>query len=391
MSLDIFQRMKDLGQYVQLGLNKGVMPALGRGVDYTEPKYKDLVSQIVARHHPRKMQLKLTEIIEETPSTKTFRFQRLDGPNPMFRPGQYINLHLDVHNVHTSRPYSISSAPDSGHLDLTIRDKDNGFVAPHLHEYARVGQEYESSAPRGNFAHEPLIDGSDLVFIAGGSGITPFMSIIRDQVQKDWPLTVQLIYGCRIPTDVIFGRELTRLARKHKNFKHSLVISEPPKNYRGGKGLIDAAAIKRRVKPLDGKTCYICGPGAMYDLTLAALIELGVPRHKIKRELYGPPEDVTTNPAWPEDVAFDTIFSVEVDGSKTIKVRAGEPLANSLERHGLESRAVCRSGECSACRIQILSGDVFIPDDSGVRESDRTFGYAHACVTYPLSDLIIRI
>ncbi len=70
---------------------------------------------------------------------------------------------------------------------------------------------------------------------------------------------------------------------------------------------------------------------------------------------------------------------------------SGEPLMNTLERYGIIVPAICRSGECSACRTRILSGKVFQPAHTGLRESDRELGYVHACVSYPLGDLRIRL
>jgi ferredoxin len=90
------------------------------------------------------------------------------------------------------------------------------------------------------------------------------------------------------------------------------------------------------------------------------------------------------------------MFSVQVEDPtledrKEIRVAAGEPLLNSLERYGVVVPAICRAGECSACRTRLLSGQVYQPAHTGLRESDRQYGYIHACVSYPLQDLEIRI
>jgi ferredoxin-NADP reductase len=352
------------------------------------------------------MRLRVTDIIQETPTTKTFRLERLDGPLPPFRPGQYVNLFVDVDGVLTSRPYSISSPPTAEEmgdvcdtLDLTVRDKPDGFVAPYLLNEVRVGDELETTGPAGSFYHEPLIDGDDLVFLAGGSGITPFISIIRDAVRgrgSTPPLRMHLLYGSRVPEDVIFGDELADLAAEHPNLDYALVISEPPPDCRGLVGFLDADLIHERVGDVRGKTFYVCGPNVMYNFCLDALTELGVPRHKIKRELYGPPDDVTRQLGWPEELPADTLFDVEIVSStlesrQTIRCAAGEPLLNSLERHGFVVPAVCRAGECSACRTRVLSGRVFQPAHTGLRESDRQHGYVHACVSYPLEDLRIQL
>ena len=389
--MEFLNWIRDVGSYLKMGMNRGLLPKLGRGIDYTDPRYRDLVREVVSRIHPERMELELTEIVEETRSTRTFRFKRTDDVLPPFRAGQYVNLFVEVQGVLTSRPYSISSPPGTDLLDLTVRDRPGGFVAPYLLASLEVGQLLGCSGPAGSFYHEPLIDGDDLVFLAGGSGITPFISIIRDQERRGWPLRIHLLYGSRTPDDVIFGEELARMADASKGFTCSLVISEPPEGYQGPTGLLDKKTIEETVGQLQGRTFYICGPRPMQDLCLEELARLGVPEHKIRRELYGPPDDVTREPGWPEAISAEDTFEVEVEGHRSIQARAGEPLLCSMERAGIAAPALCRSGECSACRCRLVSGRVFMPENTGLRDSDRRHGYVHACVAYPLEDLKLRI
>jgi ferredoxin-NADP reductase len=381
--------LQDLSQYWRVSRQRKTLRRPGQGVDYTRDR--DTVRRVVVRLHPDRMRLRVVDIVQETPTTKTFRFERIDGLLPPWRPGQYVNLFVDVDGVLTNRPYSISSPPGQDILDLTVRNKPDGFVAPYLLSELQTGAEVETTGPAGQFYHEPLIDGDDLVFLAGGSGITPFMSILRDAVQHQRRLKIHLLYGSRTADDVIFGQELAELAAHQADLRYSLVLSEPPPDYEGLTGFLTADLIQRQIGDVAHKTFYLCGPSLMYTFCLAALTELGVPAHKIKRELYGPPEDVTQEPGWPAELAADTIFSVEVEGRQIIEAPAGEPLLNTLERYGLVIPAVCRAGECSACRTRLLSGRVFQPAHTGLRESDRVFGYIHACVAYPLEDLRIRL
>ena len=390
MSWHFFGWFKDVGQYFRLANMKGIRPLLGRGVDYTDPKYAKPMADVVSRFHPKSMALRLKETSDETTETKTLRFERVDGSVPPFRAGQYVNLFLEVDGVMTSRPFSISSRPGCGHVDLTIQRKPGGFVSGHIVDNVKIGDELRSTGPVGSFYHEPLIDGSDLVFLAGGSGITPFMSIIRDQAERGWPLKIQLLYGSRDPSAVIFGAELAELAKSTDRFTYDDVISEPPDGFEGLTGFLDAKLIKEKVDDLSAKTFYVCGPVAMYDHCTAALEELEVPVHRIRSEIYGPPDDITKEPGWPEDVAGDAEFEVKVVGRGTIRAAAREPLLNSLERAGIVAPAVCRSGECSVCRTRITSGKVFMPPETGVRESDLEYGFVHPCVCYPLEDLEIR-
>lgn len=391
MPLEIIHWLQDVREHLRVSQRRKALRQPGQGFDYTGDKYQDVVHRVVSAIHPRRMRLRVVEIVQETPTTKTFRCERTDGPLPPFRPGQYVNVFVDVDGVLTSRPYSIASAPGSEVLDLTVRDKSDGFVAPYMLHEVQVGDELETTGPEGSLYHESLIDGDELVFLAGGSGITPFMSIVRDAVRNDRPLKIHLLYGSRVPKDVIYGDELAELAASHSGLNYSLVISEPPPGYDGLTGFLDADLIHKQVGDAVGKTFYICGPNVMYDFCLAALEELGVPSYKIKRELYGPPDDVTKEPGWPEGLSGDTVFDVEVVGHKTVRAPAGEPLMNTLERYGIVVPAVCRSGACSACRTRLLSGRVLQPAHTGLRESDQEHGYIHACVSYPLEALKIRL
>lgn len=382
--------LQDVSEHLRVSRRRKELRRPGRGFDYTADR--DTVGRVVSRLHPGRMRLRLEEIVQATPTAKTFRFSRLDGPLPPFRPGQYLNLFLDVDGVQTSRPFSIASRPGEAYLELTVKDNPGGFAAPYLLNDLAVGDELESSGPAGSFYHEPLIDGRDLVLLAGGSGITPFMSILRSEFARDEPsLRIHLLYGSRTPDDVIYGDELARMAVEHPQFGFSLVISEPPEGYDGLTGFLDADLVGDLVGDVSERTFYICGPPLMHDFCLSYLEELGVPSRRIKRELFGPPVDVTREPGWPQGLPGDAIFKVEVHGEKTICAPAGEPLMNTLERYGVGVPARCRTGACSLCRVRLVSGQVFMPPGTSIREADRRGGYIHACVSYPLEDLKIRI
>ncbi len=391
MPLEKINWLLDVREYRRVAKNRKALREPGQGTDYTQERFRDVVNRVVSRIHPKRMNLRLVEILPQTATAKTFCFERVDGPLPPFRAGQYVNVMVNIEGVRTSRPFSISSAPKAERLELTVRDKPGGFVAPYLFNGLKVGDVLETTGPAGHFYYEPLIDGKELVFLAGGSGITPFMSMIRDTVQRQRPLRIKLLYGSRTPEDVIFRSELENLAASHSNFTFSLVVSEPPEGYGGLKGFLDSILITRLVGDIKGKTFYVCGPRAMHDLCRAALKEMEVPQRKIRFELYGAPEEVSEEPGWPEGLSKDVVFEVDVAGKKMILAKAGEPLLNALDRSGLIVPALCRSGECSACRIRLLEGRVFVPSQATVRESDRKAGYIHSCVSYPIDNLKIRI
>ncbi len=349
------------------------------------------VEKVVARLHPRRLSLRVDQVIEETASAKTFRMIPQNGEVPYFRAGQYVNLFVEIDGVLTSRPYSIASPPGKPYFDLTVRRVEKGFVSHFLLDRVKPGDTFQCTGPSGSFYYEPLRDSTDLVFLAGGSGITPFASMIREAAERKLPINIHLIYGSRDPGDIIFAQELEELEKGSANIKVDLVISEPPEEWEGLCGLLDADMIIERVGSVEGKTFFICGPTPMYAFCEEALEVLGVPRKSIRKEAYGPPEDITQDPGWPGLDADSEFEVVEERSGARVKARAGEPLMVSLERGGVVVPAVCRSGECSACRTRLLSGKVFTPERVKLRWSDQQAGYIHPCMSYPLGDLRIRI
>ncbi len=383
--LNLLEDVASYGRALQ-GLREDRRTGTDRGADELRGRQRAFVEAL----HPPRMHLRVVEILDESRSTRTLRLQREDGPFPPFRPGQYVNVFVEIDGVHTSRPYSISSAPGAPHIDLTVREKPDGFVSPYLVREAAVGDRLASTGPIGHFVHEPLIHGDDLVFLAGGSGITPFMSMLRDLEADGWPRSVTLLVGTRKPSDVIFGKELRAMARGNERLSLAVVVSEPAPSFRGRSGFLDTTRIRKEVGDPAGKTFYVCGPNLMLELCRSALAEIGVPRQRIRTELFGPPDDVRKAPGWPEDLAADAIFEVTA-GGQTFPAPAAEPLIHAMERHGVVVPSECRSGECSACRTRLLDGQVFSPQQARLRHSDRRHGFIHPCMAYPVRDLKIRV
>ncbi len=346
------------------------------------------VEKIVNSLHPKTLNLIVSEIRHETDSTTTFRLVSEDGYLPPFQAGQYINLFVEVGKVRTSRPYSISSAPSqSGYYDITVRRVENGFVSGYLLDDVKPGDTFISTSPAGHFYYNPLIHGDDLVFLAGGSGITPFLSMIREATNLNLDRQIHLIYGSRTEEDVIVLKELNDRAANHSNLTVSPVISEPSENYEGVTGFITAELIRDLTGDTSNKTFYVCGPEAMYSFVTAELVKLKLPRRQVRFEVFGPPADITADPGWPKNVSKDAVFKVGLKNGTSIQASTAEPLMNALEREGIVVPASCRSGDCSVCRTKVLSGTVFQPKGVKVRKSDRKYGYIHPCMAYPLEDL----
>lgn len=360
------------------------------GIDYYTQRGK--WTQAVEKYHPRRLELRVSEKFAENADTTTLRLVSTNGYLPPFRAGQYINLFVEIEGICTSRPYSISSSPAQiAYYDLTVRRVPNGFVSDYLLDKVKVGDVLTSTGPAGHFYYSSIHLGNDLVFIAGGSGITPLMSMIREVTDRNLDRNIHLIYGVRKPQEAIFHEELLIRSQRHSNFTYDLAVSEPETGYEGITGFIDADLIKKQIGDVTGKTFFVCGPREMYSFCIPELEKMGVPGRRIRREVFGTPAEVTKEPAWPQEVKADAEFTVKLARGQVIKARAAEPLLIALERSGIVVDNCCRSGECSLCRVKLQAGKVFQPAAALVRKSDQEFGYVHSCAAYPLTDLEILL
>ena len=348
--------------------------------------------EYIRQLHPERIELSVTDIIAETPSTKTLRLVSKDNYLPPFLAGQYIALFLEIGGIRTSRPYSISSQPNqTGFYDITVRRVENGLVSNYLLDEVKRGDILVGSGPAGNFYFNPLVHRKIMVCIAGGSGITPFMSMIREIIECGLDRTVYLFYGNKTTDDTIFGSEFERLAERFANIHFIPVVEEPAGGYGGACGFITSDLMKEVLEDIEDKSFFICGPQGLYDFCLPQVEEMGVPQRKIKQEMYGAPPNIWDYPGWPDTISKDEVFSVKIKDGTQLEACASEPLLTALEKSHVVVPSLCRSGDCSMCRVKILSGKVYQPPGVPVRKSDRQFGYVHSCMAFPLGDLEILI
>ncbi|SFD22466.1 FAD-binding oxidoreductase [Clostridium uliginosum] len=360
------------------------------GKDYSIDRGR--TAKLIDRLHPKKLNLVLLEIIYRTDEAKTFRFISKNEYLPPFEAGQYINIFVEIGGVRTSRPYSLSSSPKQrAYYDITVAKIKNGFVSNYFWEKAKVGDSFESSSPAGEFHYNPVFHGKNLVFLAGGSGITPFMSMTQEVLNAGLDRNIHLIYGVRNEASAIFLKEFRDLSSRHDNFQLTLVASEPTDGYTGETGFITGELIKRQVKNFNSSSFYICGPQVMCDFCKKELWDLGVINRKVHQEMFGFRQDIQNEPGWPDRLTGKEEFTISLSDGRTLKGFSGESLLTSLERAGVRVNVCCRSGECSLCRVKLVSGTVFQPRGVLQRYVDKKYGYIHSCKSYPISNLEIII
>ena len=260
------------------------------GTDFTEQK--GAVANTISKLHPKRLTLEVCEVIQDTPTTKTFRFVSTGLPLPPFQAGQYINLFVNIDGVETARPYAISSAPlTRGHYDLTVKIVENGFVTNYLLNDVKVGDQFESTSPMGTFYHNPLFHGNDLVFLAGGSGIAPARAMIKDIADRGLTYNFHLIYASRYVNDVIFDEELAELDAAHDFLTVSQIISRPPEGYQGRTGHLHSEVIEELIGSTDNKMFDLCGPPSFHDFCAEQLEKLNVKARRVRIECNGPPKN----------------------------------------------------------------------------------------------------
>ncbi len=346
--------------------------------------------------HPDYLELIIDKIVERN-AAKTFVLKSADGkPLPYFRAGQYISLKLEMDGSLVTRSYSLCSSPRealTGTYSITVRANPGGFVADRLLSEKKVGDTVISSAPQGFFYYEDLRDAKTIIGLAGGSGITPFLSLARALCDgiEDYDLT--LLYGSRTEQDILFRGELDEIARICPRFRVIHVLSEEEKD--GFEHGFISADIIKKYAPAEGEySVFLCGPEAMYRFLKPEIEKLGLPNRLFRRKLI----DVTKTPweceGYPQE-AKGQQFRIKVKRGPeewTIPASADEPVLVAIERAGIKAPSRCRAGECGWCRSRLLEGTVFIPQENEMRRwADIHYGYIHPCCSFPTSDLVVEI
>lgn len=346
--------------------------------------------------HPDHQKLVVSEIIDHPGAgAKTFVFQSAEGkPLAYFRAGQYLSLKLQIGESFVTRPYSISSSPQwtlEGKVAITVRTNPGGFVADWLLENLKVGDKVIASGGEGQFYYEGLRDAKNVVALAGGSGITPFLSMayaIRDGIEN---FNLTIIFGSRTEENILFRQELDAICAACDKVKVVHVLSHEEKE--GFEhGFITAELIQKYAK--DPYSVFICGPEAMYRFVSGEIDKLGLPGKNVRREMLGVTKKVWEQDGYPAECKDKTFRLTIHQGPKewVVDASANEPILVAIERAGVAAPSRCRSGECGWCRSKLVSGQYFTPaENEGRRHSDVVNDYIHPCCTFALSDLVIEV
>lgn len=344
------------------------------------------VNKVAKSLHPKEQKLVISRIEEHANIAKSYYFKS-DTELAYFKAGQYLTFKLEIGNSVVTRSYSIASSPASalnGEYQITVKRIADGFVSDYILDNWNVGDEVIAYAPEGNMTYCPLRDAQNIVAIAGGSGITPFLSLARAIDQGDEDCTLTLLYGCRTSDEILFKSELDSLSEKNDKINVVYVLSHSDEDgYE--KGFVGADIIKKYA-PEGNYSIFVCGPGGLYKFLETELPKLQIERKYIRFEVFSSGKKVDEEPK-------EFNITVINRGNETvIKAISNETVLCAFERACIEVPARCHTGECGFCRSKLVSGKVYIPEGEDKRRiADMQFDFIHPCCCYPESDLVIRI
>ncbi len=324
--------------------------------------------------------LTVSEIIDVAHHVKTFRLVNPAGGEIPFHylPGQFLTLDIEPYGTPTRRSYTIASTPTwRDRIEITVKREEHGLVSRWLHDELRPGDGLRLLAPNGAFVFSGS-EAQSIVLIGGGVGITPLMSVARYLSDRQWPGEIHMLLSFRRPSEYIFREEIALLQSQNPALKVTVTMSDSKGEvWLGPTGRIDKAFLQSAVPELAARTVHLCGPPSMMDAVKAALIELDVPKARIKTEAFGtikrdPNAKIAQRGAAAGRVTFQR-------AGVTAAVPQGATILDVADESEVYIDNACRSGTCGLCRVKLLSGKVRMAVDDALTEEDKTDGYILAC------------
>jgi 3-ketosteroid 9alpha-monooxygenase subunit B len=318
-------------------------------------------------------QMTVAEVIQETADAVSLVFDA----DFSYRPGQFLTLRCGG----VARCYSLSSSPDvDDRPQVTVKRIPDGFGSQWICDRVRPGTVLDVLPPAGIFTPRSLDD--DFLLFAGGSGITPVMSIVKSALARGTGRIV-LVYANRDEQSVIFAGRLRELAAAYPDrlmvihWLESLQGLPTPRHFAS-------------LRPFAGYQVFLCGPTPFMDVVTQAMKSLGVPRDRIHVEKF---ISLSSNPFEQETVEEEfgdqATVEVDLDGEQhTFAWPRHKKLLDLLLDKGLAAPYSCREGACSACACRIESGEVKMLQNEILDQEDMDEGIVLACQSLPVTDTV---
>ena len=375
----------DMLKFKNLGKNREEMILKSSN---KELPYDYKVNELARVYHPYKQYLKIKDIKDENEDTKTFTLipdEEKTLELAPFKAGSYISIYVKTNDNIVSRAYSLSSSPKealNNIYKITIKKKPDGYLSNYLFNNAKVGDKLFATEPGGNLTYNKLRDSKNVIAIAGGVGITPFISMAKAINEGSENFNLTILYGIRTTKDIIFKNELDELTKNNSNIKIVYVFSdEKVEGYPFG--FIGSELIKNYLSKDEPTSVFASGPEALLTYLDKELPLLKLEQKYIRIERSPISLDL-------ESKEYNLTIHSE-NNTYEIKAKGNETLLEAFERNNLIIRAKCHLGGCGYCRTKLIKGTYVATKYLKLKDIDKEFNYIHPCCSYPTSDMELEI
>ena len=317
-----------------------------------------------------------------------------------YRQGQHLTLRALIDGEDVRRSYSICSAVQDDRLRVAIKRVPGGLFSTWANECIRPGVTLDVMPPEGRF-NLPLEPESrrHYLAIAAGSGITPILSIVKTTLIAEPHSRFTLLYGNRATSSVIFRDELAELKDQYlERLNLVYVMSREQQDIDLFNGRITQDKCRQlfrhwlRVEDVD--YAFICGPEDMMHGVSAALQEAGMPKERIRIELFaaGPAQEARKPRRQPVgETQHHTEVTVIMDGNHASFTmdRDKESILDAGLRAGLDMRYSCKGGVCSTCRCKVREGQVDMDVNYALEDYEVARGFVLSCQSFPVTDKVV--
>jgi len=315
-----------------------------------------------------------------------------------FLPGQHLPIQIEQDGKHLRRTYSICSACGCWPLEIGVRIQPGGKFSEFAANELNVGDMLDVMPPTGRFHLAPeRADGKVHIGFAGGSGITPLLSIIASILREEPNSRFALFYGNRKQRSTMFIEDLFALKNRYPDrFQLHFVFSQEETEFEINSGRIDAD----KVAELHARFCsgdkpdeaFVCGPESMITTVTEALTGLGMADEAVHSERFGAPRRGVPYVAPASAISEDGVsVTVIMDGhKKSFEMgREGASIVDAAAESGVELPYSCKGGVCATCRTHVRQGEVRMETNYGLEPWEIEAGFVLACQSRPVSDQVL--
>lgn len=331
----------------------------------------------------------------ETHDVRTFVLSPRETRRFTYKPGQFLTFEFEIGGETINRCYTISAAPTRANaVSITVKRVSGGPVSNWLHDNLKPGSTLKAVGPMGEFTcFEHPSD--KYLFLSGGSGITPLMSMARTFHDLAEMPDVVFVHNARSPQDIIFRTELETMARHNAGFRFVPVceIDSASEAWGGYRGRLSRAMLEQIAPDFMEREIFVCGPSpymaAVREMLKAAGFDMA--RHHEEsfnfEELSGAEKAAVIEA---EEGSTAKVYRVEFAKTRrVIDCPEGMFVLEAARRAGVRLPSSCTKGICGTCKSKLLSGTVEMQHAGGIRPREIEAGMRLLCCSKPTSDLVI--